>query len=108
MGNDYELSDMIRDVPWYAESECSITASLLCVGSVCAEELKNRGVTIDDKRKVWRPYRRLPILTACKDEPTSRLAVLAKTWSCADGRSGAGAELGFAHRHCQIHQPSKK
>ncbi|CAE7233555.1 cysS, partial [Symbiodinium necroappetens] len=38
MGNDYELSDMIRD------------------------ELKNRGVTIDDKRK---------------------------TWSCADGRSGA-------------------
>mmetsp|Transcript_10216 Transcript_10216/g.22056 ORF Transcript_10216/g.22056 Transcript_10216/m.22056 type:complete len:409 (+) Transcript_10216:37-1263(+) len=38
MGNDYELSDMIRD------------------------ELKNRGVTIDDKRK---------------------------TWSCSDGRSGA-------------------
>ena len=62
MGNDYELSDMIRDVPWNATSYAPHRrTSAAC--RICPKELKNRGVTIDDKRKVRRPHRRLAILS---------------------------------------------
>ena len=87
MANDYELSDMIRDAAW---KQCwallgpyEQPADMLPVQNL--QELKNHGVTIDDKRKVWHLEHVLHLQLCIK----MLQSICAKTWSCTDGRAGA-------------------